>query len=238
MKAATFDLAVGIFILSMIPWLPAAFGDRARQRWSRWMIGLGLFAFAVETIQQFRGIDPRFSQAEPASQLLGLFFFISAMGITTASIALAARAFEASTAGRRGLLALSARWAGASMLIGFLAGMWISANQSRFVGDAGNLLPLHAAGFHAVQAIPLVALLLAWSSVSEAAARRLVHAAGAAWAAACVAIWWQTAQGRAVTDLSTAAGLLAFVFLAGWAVTALRALLAWRRAPPASVVTT
>jgi hypothetical protein len=47
-----------------------------------------------------------------------------------------------------------------SELIGLLAGLWLSANQGRVVAPAGNLLPLHTAGFHAVQAIPLVALLL------------------------------------------------------------------------------
>src|SRR5688572_10220425 len=119
MKPATFDLAVGIFILSLIPWLPAAgFTDTARRLWRKWMIGLLIYAFAIETIQQVRGIDPRFSQAEPASQIFGALFFASALGITALSIGLGARAFEARAAGRRGLLVISARWAGASMLIG------------------------------------------------------------------------------------------------------------------------
>jgi hypothetical protein len=114
------------------------------------------------------------------------------------------------------------------MLMGFLAGFWLSANEGRVVGEAGNLLPLHAAGFHAVQAVPLVALMLAWSRVPADAARRWVHVAGAAWAAACLAVWWQTALGRPVTDLATAAGLAAVVLLGLWALAALRALVAWR----------
>jgi hypothetical protein len=229
MKPATFDVAVGLFMLSLIPWLPVSgFEETARRRWRLWMIGLGIYAFAVETIQQFRGIDPRFSQAEPASQILGAIFFASALGIMSLAVALAARAFEASAVGRRGLLVIAARWAGVSMLMGFLAGFWLSANQGRFVGEAGNLLPLHAAGFHAVQAVPLVALMLAWSRVPVDAARRWVHVAGAAWAAACLAIWWQTALGRAVTDLATAAGLAAVGLLGLWALSALRALAAWR----------
>jgi hypothetical protein len=233
MKPATFDLAVGIFILSLVPWLPASgFTDVARRRWRRWMVGLALYAFAIETVQQLRGIDPRFTQVEPASQALGALFFASALGITTLSVALAARAFEADITGRRGLLALAARWAGVSMLIGFLAGMWLSANQGRFVAPAANLLPLHAAGFHAVQAVPLVALLLAWSTIPVATARRWVNIAGAAWALACLAIWWQTALGRAVTDLS-GPGLAAIVLLAAWALSAVRAVLAWRRQPRA-----
>jgi len=235
MKPATFDLAIGIFILSLVPWLQVSgFSEGARRRWRTWMIGLLVYVFGIETIQQFRGIDPRFSQAEPASQLFGLVFFIAAIGILTLSVVLAARAFEMDAPGRRGLLVVAARWAGASMLIGFLAGFWLSANQGRFVGEAGNLLPLHAAGFHAVQAVPLVALMLAWSAVPVEAARRWVHVAGAAWAAACLALWWQTALGRAVTDLSGAAGLAAVLLLAVWALAALRALAAWRLAPSAT----
>jgi hypothetical protein len=228
MKPATFDLAVGIFILTLVPWLPVSgFTDAARRRWRRWMIGLGLYAFAIETVQQFRGIDPRFSRAEPVSQIFGVLFFLSALGITTLSVALAARALEARTTGRRGLLVLAARWAGASMLIGFLAGIWLSANQGRFIGEAGNLLPLHAVGFHAAQAIPLVACLLAWSTIPVTPARRWVNIAGAAWAAACVAIWWQTALGRAVTDF-TGAGATAMMFLGVWTLAALRGVVAWR----------
>src|SRR5688572_8455224 len=237
MKPATFDLAVGIFILTLVPWLPVSgFSDASRRRWRHWMMGLALYAFAIETVQQLRGVDPRFSQVEPASQALGGLFFASALGITALSVALAARAFEARTNGRRGLLALAARWAGVSMMIGFLAGIWLSANQGRFVGESGNLLPLHAAGFHAVQAVPLVALLLAWSALPVGAARRWVNVAGVAWAAACVAIWWQTAHGRAVTDLS-GPGLFAVVLLGVWALAAVRSLVAWRSPAPVEVRT-
>ena len=52
----------------------------------------------------------------------------------------------------------------------------------------------------------------------------------AAWAAACIAIWWQTALGRAVTDLATAAGIAAVALLTVWTLTALHALVAWRAA--------
>jgi hypothetical protein len=225
-KPATFNIALGMFVLSLIPWVPAAFGETGRRRWRFWMTLLLSFNFGIETVQQLRGIDPRFSQVEPVSQAFGGLFFISAMGVLSLSIALAARAFEMPTTGRRGLLVLSARWASASMLIGFLAGFYLSVNQGRFVGVAGNLLPLHAAGFHAVQALPLVGLLFAWSAVSTATARRWVHVAGAAWALACVALWWQAALGRAVTDFS-GAGPLAVICLGIWALSALRAVAAW-----------
>jgi hypothetical protein len=235
MKPAAFDLAVGIFILSLIPWLPVSgFTEVTRQRWRVWMIGILLYAFTVETVQQLRGIDPRFSRAEPVSQIFGSIFFMSALGLTVLTLALAARAFETPAMRRRGLLVLAARWASVSVLIGFLAGIWLSANQGRVVAPAGNLLPLHAAAFHAVQAIPLVALLLASSSVPVETARRWVHVAGGAWTAACIALWWQTALGRPVTDVA-GSGALSVILLAMWALAALRALVAWRPTQPAHV---
>jgi hypothetical protein len=234
MKPASFDVAVGLFILSIIPWLSVSgFSEAGRRRWRRWMVGLLIYGFGVETIQQFRGIDPRFSQVEPAVQIFGTIFFVAALGIMTLSVALAARAFEVRTEGRGGLLVVAARWAGASMLMGFLVGFWLSANQGRFVGESGNLLPLHAAGFHAVQAMPLVALMLAWSAMPVGIARRWVHVAGAAWASACLAIWVQSALGRAVTDLASVAGVAAAALLGVWMLAALRALVAWRTAPAA-----
>ena len=235
MKPASFDIAVGIYVLSLIPWLPASgFSPAARSRWRHWSIGLLLYSFSIETIQQFRGIDPRFSRVEPASQIFGGIFFAVAVGIAVLSFALGTQAFETRAVGRRGLLVIAARWAAVSTTIGFLAGVWMSAMQGRAVAPEGSVLPLHAAGFHAVQAIPLVALLLAWSSVPIEMARRWVHVAGGAWAAACIAVWWHTAFGRAVTSLE-GAGALTVVLLGVWAIAALRALVAWRS--PATSVT-
>jgi hypothetical protein len=228
MKPATFDVAVGLFILSLVPWLPVSgFSDVARRRWRMWMVGLLIYAFAIETIQQFRGIDPRFSHAEPISQIFGGIFFVAALAIATLAVALGAHAFEASTEGRGGLLAIAARWAGVSTIIGFLAGVWLSANQGRVVGPAGNLLPLHAAGFHAVQALPIVALMLAWSAMPVQSARRWIHLAGALWAAGCIAIWCQTALGRPVTDLGSVPGFAAVALFGIWTIAATRALIAW-----------
>ncbi|OFW37342.1 MAG: hypothetical protein A3F70_16685 [Acidobacteria bacterium RIFCSPLOWO2_12_FULL_67_14] len=189
MKPATFDLAVGIFILSLIPWLPAAFGEPGIRNalLHRGARHHGALDRARRTrVRDAGGRPPR-------------------------------------AAGHRRALGR----AGASILIGFLAGFYLSANQGRFVGETGNLLPLHAAGFHAVQAIPLVALLFAWSAAPVETGKRWLHVAGAAWALACVAIWWRTANGRAVTDL-TGAGTLSVVFLGVWTIAALRALVAWR----------
>jgi len=75
--------------------------------------------------------------------------------------------------------------------------------------------------------------MLAWSEMRVEIARRWVHIAGAAWAAACIAIWSQTALGHPITDLGTVAGIAAVALLGIWTLTALRALIAWRTAPAA-----
>ncbi|HEX6910863.1 MAG TPA: hypothetical protein VF142_10730, partial [Longimicrobium sp.] len=77
-------------------------------------------------------------------------------------------------------------------------------------------------------ALPLIAILLAWAGVGADRARPWIHAAGAAWVAACAAVAWQTAQGRAPLELS-AANAAAATALAAWAVVAVLAFRTWMR---------
>ncbi len=93
----------------------------------------------------------------------------------------------------------------------------------------------HALGFHALQAVPLVAWLFSRSLAPEQEARPWVHAAGAAWLTACLGIAWQTAAGRPVTEPSLAM-LATVVVLFGWLVCAARALRAWRASRPRAVL--
>jgi hypothetical protein len=120
-------------------------------------------------------------------------------------------------------------------MIAFAAGIWMSAIQGRYTGAAGNILLLHAFGFHSLQAIPVVAWLFSRSSVAEHEGRLWVHAAGVAWLAACLAIAWQTAAGRPVSEPSPAI-LAALVVLFCWVLSAVRALQAWRASRLAPVM--
>ena len=226
-KPAAFDIALGIYLLSIIPWAPlSGMSDRLHRSWRGWLTSLAILAISIETIQHMRGIDPRFTRVEPLSRILGAVFFVIALGIVAAFVVLAVRFFNARTAGNGKLLILAARYAALSTMMGFAAGIWISANQGRNVGTHGNIMPLHAAGFHSLQALPLVALLLIVSGVTFAAGRRWVHAAGIAWCAGCAGIWWQVAQGRAVTELSGTM-MLVIVAYSVWAITLVRGLFAW-----------
>jgi len=65
-KAASFDIAVGIFLLTLALIVKVSdFTPRRQARWRWTLIGLTLFGYGVETIQIFRGFDPRFSRVLP-----------------------------------------------------------------------------------------------------------------------------------------------------------------------------
>lgn len=230
-KAATFDIAVGLYALTVALFVPhAGFTPRGRRVWSWSLVGLLIYGYAQETVQMLRGIDPRFTRAgSPAEQILGAFFFLVALAILASFVVLAWRFFTPRAGVADALVRAGIRYAFAAAMVGFAAGLWLSANQGARVGAAGNLLPLHAAGFHALQAVPLVALLFARSRTPRAVAGRWVRAAGLAWLGACLALAWQTAAGRSVLEPAPASLLAAALFLV-WAASAARAALAWGRA--------
>jgi hypothetical protein len=229
-KAASFDIAVGLYLLTLaLITKIAGFTPRGLRRFRRALIGLTLYGYSVETIQIFRGFDPRFSRvSSPLDQAIGGIFFLSAIGILVCFLVLMLRFFFRPTTGEGGPLVLALRYGTVASLLGFAVGITISANQSAHVGATGNLLPLHAAGFHGLQAIPLVALLLAWARVPDGEASRAVHLAGLAWLAFCLAIAWQTWTGRSVLQPSGAIAV-ASVLLLVWALTLWKAFLSFRR---------
>ncbi len=230
-KAITFDGAVGIYLLTLGFFVPLAdFTARGLRRWLGWTIGLFVYAYGLETIQTLRGLDPRFTKVgSPVDQILGGVFFVAALGVIALFCILAIKLIRRDVHGAQGLILLAIRYAIAAAMIAFAAGVWMSAVSGRRVGLAGNILPLHALGFHGLQAVPLVGWLLSRSALSGQDARRWVHLAGAGWIAACLAVAWQTAAGQPVTEFSVAMAL-AVLFVLAWSLIALRAALAWMQA--------
>jgi len=229
-KAATFDIALGIFLLTLGLIVPSAgFSERGRRRWRHLLIAMVVYGLSVENIQIFRGLDPRFSRVgSNLDGLAGGLFFLSALVIFIDFLILSARFFFRPTAGEGGVLVLALRYGTVASIAAFCVGIAMSLHQGPRVGATGNLLPLHAAGFHGLQAVPLVALLLTWAGASPDVSRRAVHLAGLAWLTACAAIAWQSLGGRSVLEVSPAT-VLAVVALAVWAVLLLRAALIFRR---------
>jgi hypothetical protein len=219
-KAVSFNVAVGIYALTIALFVPLArFSPRGLRWWRATQIGMALCAYALENIQIARGLDPRFTQAGGVvDKLMGPVFLFIALGLIAAFLILAVALFRRRESGDEGLVLLGVRYAcAATILPAFASGLWMSFIQSRQVGTAGNILPLHALGFHGLQALPLLALFLCWGHVPAALARRLVHVGGIAYLAACAGLAWQTLVGRAVTEPAPGmvlSGLSLFVWLA------------------------
>jgi hypothetical protein len=160
LEAVKFDVAVGIYLLTLALIAPfAPVSHAARRRWLNWMIGLTLFAFAMENVQAWRGLDPRFSAvAGPVDQLLGGVFFLSALGLLVLFVDLLARFWSDDALPDHPALRLALRYGMVATLYAFGIGIVMSVLGTRYIG-AGNMMMLHAAGFHGLQAVPIVALL-------------------------------------------------------------------------------
>jgi len=230
-KALTFDLAVGIYVLTLAALAPlAGFSRRGGALWRGAVLGTTLYAYGIETVQTLRGFDPRFTRVGSAvDEYLGTSLGVGALFMIVIFVIFAARLFRLGVLAERPLLALGARYGAAGVVLGgFAAGFWMGAVEGRHVGESGSLLPLHALGFHGLQAVPIVAWLLERSRVPPERARLRVHLAGFAWLAAIAAVATQTVQGRTVQALEPAT-LAALAFLVAWTGLAVGALAVARR---------
>jgi hypothetical protein len=154
-----------------------------------------------------------------------------AIGMIVMFVILVKGFFRRDRADAHSPLLLAIKYGCLAMVAAFGSGLWMSAIAGRHTGAAGNILPLHALGFHGLQAIPIIALLLSWSGASDAETRKWVHFTGIAWVTACAAIAWQTFIGRSIVEISPAT-LASVFFLAAWAVIALLAFRRWARVTP------
>lgn len=230
-KAGTFNLAVGIYLLTLTLFVPlSGLTERGLRRWRSATVVTGLYVYAVETVQMLRGIDPRFTRAGGVvDQLLGALMGLMALLLIVLFVILVRRFLFGGTRLDGTLLLPAVRYACAGTGLAFAAGLWMSAAAGSRVGAAGNLLPLHAAGFHALQAVPLVALLFMRAGATRRSARRWIHATGVAWLGLCAGLAWQTVAGRSVLEPAPAVFFAALSLLV-WLLCAARAVTLWRTA--------
>jgi hypothetical protein len=231
MKAASFDIAIGIYLLTIAVFASATpFTPRGRRVWRGWQVTLGLVSYAMESIQIGRGIDPRFThRGSVADQLGGGFFLLIASGILVLFAILFTKFLGSRMATADRPLQLAVRYACAAMFFGFGTGYLMTAVSGSRYGVAGNILPLHALGFHSLQALPLIALGFIWSDLEPTRARRWIHLAGLAWIGACLAVMLQLLSGRSPLEPSPAT-FSAVGLLLVWLIALARSAYAWQSA--------
>ncbi|QYR23211.1 hypothetical protein KZ483_09980 [Paenibacillus sp. sptzw28] len=224
-SAFSFNAAIGVFILSIAAFMPLSGLNPRRRTILRWsFIQATLYAYAVETIQHFRGINPRFTRTGSLmDNISGALFGLESLLIIVFTVLLAIPFFRRRPSdGERTLTVLGIRYAFISTMIAFAAGLWMIVLQGRFMGGAGNVIVLHGIGFHALQALPLLGWLLERADADNKRAPLLIHLGSRAWMLSIVLITIQTILGRSVFELSLLP-LLAGGSLLVWFLTALMA---------------
>lgn len=215
--AFSFNAAIGMFILSIAAILPLArFGARKRKvvRW--FFIVASIYSYAIETLQNFRGINPRFTREGTVIDIFaGMLFGVISLVLVTLAIVLMIHFLRMKRPYDRPLLIIGIRYAFLSVFAANIAGIWMILLQDRLTGGAGNIIVLHGIGFHALQTLILPAWILEKAGINERLKKRLIHAGGIAWMLMIVMISIQTAVGQSVFQLTTLP-ILACLFLLFW----------------------
>jgi hypothetical protein len=232
LDAATFCFGVGVFTLTVALLLPlAGYSPPARRRWRRAYYVFAVYGLVLESVQAFRGLDPRFTEeGGPVDVVAGVIFGLTALLNTVLFVVLGLRFFRSDVLHDRPALQLGIRYGVAAVALSFGVGIVMSVNSGRTIGENGNLLLSHALGVHGIQTLPVVALLISWAGTAQRTTTWL-HAAGIGWLAACTAALLQALLGRAPLEPS----VLTTLTLAGltvWAVSAAYSLISWHHAVP------
>ncbi|HEY3365370.1 MAG TPA: hypothetical protein VGK74_09995 [Symbiobacteriaceae bacterium] len=233
-KPITGMMAMSFILVSAAAFLPlAGYSHAARLTWRWVMVLCAMYAMVFEPLQHFRGLDPRVSFHDgPVDLVFRWIYFVTSQAYVALFAALAWRFFQGSTSDRRPLLTLGIRYGLVSVCgLAFTAGYWMLSNwwfadHERYVGASGDVIWLHAFGFHGLQCLPLIAWLFEQTTLPAATARRWVHIGGISWLAAGAMIAWQTALGWSVTELSPISAVGAALFLV-WACVLGKASVHW-----------
>lgn len=217
----SFTAAVAIFLLSIAAILPlAAFPARKRKR-IRWLfIAASLYSYMIETIQNFRGINPRFSEVGGLVDIIGgALFGVVSLTFVILGIVIAIQFLKLKAPLSRPVLIIGIRYALLSVFIANLAGIIMIILQSRFFGAGGNFIVLHGIGLHSLQTLLLPAWLLDHSNQQQDRQRLLLHIGSIAWLTSILFIAIQTGLGRSMFELGLFS-MLAIICLLIWVFTA------------------
>jgi hypothetical protein len=216
--AFSFNAAIGFFILSIAAILPFTRFKPGKRKAVRWIfITASLYSYAIETVQNFRGISPRFTrEGTVVDTVAGILFGVVSLVLVTLAIVLTIHFLRMKKPFERPLLILGIRYAFLSVLFANLAGIWMILLQDRLTGEAGNVIVLHGIGFHALQTLILPAWLLEKTRATVLFKKRLIHSSSISWMLSILLIGIQTALGRTVFELTLfplLAGLFSLVWL-------------------------
>ncbi|WP_028610942.1 hypothetical protein [Paenibacillus harenae] len=203
-KAFSFNAALGIFLISTAAVVPMSGMGKKIKAFFRWSyIALVLYSYFAENVQHFRGVNPRFVENGSAfDNIISNGFAFVALMLVLFYVMFAVHFFGKKAYELRPELVLAIRYAMIAVLFSFAAGIWISLGQSRFTGSGGNIIWLHGLGFHALQAIPIVAWLTERASISRETSCGMIHITGVAFLLGLAAIGWQTYLGQTVFEWS------------------------------------
>lgn len=229
LDAVRFTFGVGLFTLTMALLLPlAGYSSRARRRWLWGYLVFAGYGLAVESIQSFRGLDPRFPEAGgPLDVIVGIVFGVTAALNVVVFVLLGLRFLRSDVMADRPNLRLGIRYGSAAVALSFAVGILMGVVGGRGVGDAGDLLVSHGLGVHGIQALPLVAVLVRRTDTA-ARARVWIHAVGIGWLAATAVALAQALLGRPPFETSLLTVLIVAGLLVAWVATG-HVLFSWRR---------
>jgi hypothetical protein len=215
LKAVSFDAAIGIFLLSTAAILPfAAMGAKSKKFFRRSIIFLTLYCYFAETVQNFRGVNPRFVEnGTPFDNVVSSFFTLVALLLVLDYLFLAVHFFRKRAYLQRAVLVVAIRYSMIAVMLSFAAGIWISVNEGRLTGLHGNIIWLHGLGFHALQAVPFVAWLTERKLHNKLTRHTFIHITGITFILGLLAIGWQTYLGYSIFHLSVISLLAICSFL-------------------------
>lgn len=231
--AFSFNAAIGIFILSIAAILPLARLRDRKRKVIRWLFIISsLYAYAIETIQNFRGFNPRFSREGSVVDMIGgMLFGVFSLILVILAVLLTIQFLRIKFPFERPLLITGIRYAFISILVANIAGIWMILLQDRFTGDMGNIIVLHGIGFHALQTLVIPGWLLEKIQLQDQMKNRLIHYGSIAWMLSIIVIGIQTALGRTVFELTTLpiiSGILLLIWLSTVIVASVHFIKNWR----------
>jgi hypothetical protein len=221
-KPITFGLSGGLTTLSLAWVVGALPATRGRAAWVRIYVVTMALEVALITMQAWRGVASHFNDA---TALDAAIFTVMGLLIAVASAAMVRWAWQSWRRPVDDMAEHRARAHGMLILIGSLAvGLWMSAHGSMVTagvieapapsvyGAAGLMKLPHAVGLHALQVLPLLALLLRHAGLPAARRARAVLLASRGYGLLFLAALGQTLAGRLPWDLTPA--MLAIVLAA------------------------